>query len=487
MKSRLFWKILLGVWVMLLAISLGNALTQYVYFMQQRTSYLRFYDRYSEHIVVLMAAALRISGRSGFDEILKVWGREAGHDFQVSRVSPTQVSPTDRVPHHLKSTAAHTAANPPWAVVVSAPDGTWQVVYNPQFSEPTFVEMLRDIVRTPALIVELIVSLAFSALLAWYLTRPIQRLRLGFEQLARGELRARLHAQGWRRRDEISDLARDFDRIAERLEQLVVARDQLLHDVSHELRTPLARLRLSIDLAKQAESEGPGAGEVAVTDAVTGDPLVRIDAECHRIDGLVGELLTLSRAESDVRGRDEYFDVPELVRTVVAAAELEARHAGVTMQMTSYDDDVAASHWVMGDAELLRRGLENILRNALRHSSPGQSVEITVRPRHGMSHGADRELNGYDIEISDQGPGVAEAALEKIFEPFVRLPGEHHEGFGLGLAIARRAVHVHGGSVRAVNRAGGGLSVVISIPVDRAPQRSGTVTPGAGVNPKDGR
>lgn len=470
MKSRLFWKILFGVWIMLLVISLGGALTQYLYVMKQRASYLKVIDRWNEHFIELLAVALRTSGRSGLDEMVKIWKLAPPDHLNVRAVSPAQVSPSDRIPHHLKSTAADTSENQSWTVVASAPDGTWQLVYNSQVSAPTFIDVLRVLVQTPGpIIVELIVSLAFSALLAWYLTRPIQRLRLGFERLARGELRARLHAQTWRRRDEISDLARDFDRVAERLEQLVVARDQLLHDVSHELRTPLARLRLSIDLAKQAESGGSGTGEMAAIDTVVGDPLVRIDSECHRIDRLVGELLTLSRAESDAVRREEYFDIPELVRTVVAAAELEARHAGVTLQMTLCEDDVAAAHWVMGDAELLRRGVENVLRNALRHSSPGQSVEIAVRLRHGMGHGADGELGRYEIEISDRGPGVADAALEKIFEPFVRLAGERSEGFGLGLAIARRAVQVHGGGIRAVHRAGGGLSVVISIPVYRAP------------------
>jgi two-component system, OmpR family, sensor kinase len=465
MKSRLFWKILFGVWIMLLVISFGGALNQYLYVMKQRASYLELREQWNENFVDFLAVALRTSGRSGLDAVLRVWKLPPG-SLQVRAVSPAQVSLSDHIPHLLKSTAADTSLNQSWIVVVSAPDGAWRLVYSSQIPGDTFVDMLRAVVQTPGLlIVELIVSLVFSALLAWYLTRPIQRLRLGFERLARGELRARLHAQGWRRRDEISDLARDFDRIAERLEQLVVARDQLLHDVSHELRTPLARLRLSIDLAKQAESQGSSRGEVVAADTVMGDPLVRIDTECHRIDRLVGELLTLSRAESDAAGRDEYFDIPELVRTVVAAAELEARHAGVTMHMTLCADDVAAAHWVMGDAEVLRRGIENILRNALRHSSPGQSVEIAVRLRHGVGHGADSELGRYEIEISDRGPGVADTALEKIFEPFVRLAGEHPEGFGLGLAIARRAVQVHRGGIRAFHRVGGGLSVVISIPV----------------------
>lgn len=488
MKSRLFWKILLGVWAMLIAISLGIALTQYWYFAQQRASDLRSYDRSNADLVRLMVVTLHTSGRSGFDEFIKAWEFMSGENVSIRAVSPRQVFPSDLIPHHLQPAArGGKPATQSWTVVVPSPDGTWQVIYRPvQFSEPTFAEALEDLVRTPALIVELLASLAFSALLAWYLTRPIQRLHAGLERLARGDLRARLHAQAWRRRDEISDLARDFDRVAERLEQLVVVRDQLLHDVSHELRTPLARLRLSIDLARQGESIGSGAKQSAATDAVPGDPLERIDAECQRIDQLVGELLTLSRAESDVRGRDEYFDVPELVRTVVAAAELEANHAGVMTQMTSDAGDLSVAHWVMGDAELLRRALENILRNALRHSAPGQSVSIAVRMRYAMGQGANGTLDRYEIEIGDQGPGVADAALERIFEPFVRLPGEHNAGFGLGLAIARRAVHVHGGTVRAVNKAGGGLSVVISIPFDRAHQRAGAGAAEGAAQRKDG-
>jgi two-component system, OmpR family, sensor kinase len=471
MKSRLFWKILLGVWAMLLTMSLAVVLGQYLYFINQRATYLAFDDWNNERFVSLMAAVLRTGGRSALDDFLKIWGQATGDRLSVRAISPAQMFPTDRTPHHVKPTVADALlAHQPWTVVVSSPDGTWQLIYTPQFWEPHVVYMLRDFVRTrtPEFILEMLVSLAFSALLAWYLTRPIQRLRIGFERLARGDLRARLHAQTWGRRDEISDLARDFDHVAERLEQLVVARDQLLHDVSHALRTPLARLRLSIDLAKQADSAPSGTGQAAPGDAVTSHSLTRIDAECHRIDRLVGELLTLSRAESDITGNDEYFDVPELVRAVVEDAELEARHVGVTMQVKSHSADLAGTRWAVGDAELLRRGLENILRNALRHSPLGRSVEIVVRLRHGPGGGADGELNGYDIEISDQGPGVADAALEKIFDPFVRLPGESSEGFGLGLAIARRAVHTNGGAVRALNRVGGGLTVLISIPAAAA-------------------
>lgn len=471
MKSRLFWKILLGVWVMLLTISLGGALTQYLYFINERADYLAFDDQNNEHFVNMMAAALRTGGRSGLDEFLKIWKPPIGAQLRVRAVTRAQMSPTNSIAQHAKpaatdSSLARQPARQPWTVMVSSPDGAWQLTYALPAWEPRIVYRLQDFVRTPELIVELVVSLAFSALLAWYLTRPIQRLHVGFERLARGDLRARLHAQTWRRRDEISDLARDFDRVAERLEQLVATRDQLLHDVSHELRTPLARLRLSIDLAKQGELAPSGTGELAPGDAVIGHSLARIDAECQRIDRLVGELLTLSRAESDITGHDEYFDIPELVRTVVEDAELEAQHAGVAMQVKSHGGDLAGTRWAVGDAELLRRGLENILRNALRHSPPGPTVEIIVRLRHGAGQGADGA--GYDIEISDQGPGVADAALEKIFEPFVRLPGERSEGFGLGLAIARRAVHVNGGTVRALNRAGGGLTVLISVPAAAA-------------------
>ncbi len=146
-------------------------------------------------------------------------------------------------------------------------------------------------------------GLFFSTLLAWNLTRPMRQLRVGFERVAQGDLSVRLLPVMRRRHDELTEVARDFDSMAERLQALVSAREQLLHDVSHELRSPLARLQLAIGLAHQNPDNVDNA-------------LQRIEHESERLDKMIGELLALSRAENhSLADDDEYFDLQELVKS----------------------------------------------------------------------------------------------------------------------------------------------------------------------------
>ena len=163
-------------------------------------------------------------------------------------------------------------------------------------------------------------GLVFSALLAWYLTSPVQRIRTGFDRLARGDFAVRLGPSIGRRRDEIADLARDFDTMAKRLEELVRARDRLLADVSHELRSPLARLQLSIGLARQDSTK-------------VETSLQRISREAERLDEMVGEILTLSKLESGVRHAEDYFDFAEVIQLVTEDAKFEAAPQGVVVEL----------------------------------------------------------------------------------------------------------------------------------------------------------
>jgi two-component system OmpR family sensor kinase len=283
-----------------------------------------------------------------------------------------------------------------------------------------------------------------------------------------------------RRRDEIADLAHDFDMMAMQLQQLVAAREQLLHDVSHELRSPLARLQVAIGLARQNPQR------VAAT-------LERVEAEARRLDELVGEVLTLSRAESGAPQLDDYFDLTGLVRKVVADAQFEAQASGVQIavedrsvpagQNQTEQDDIAHDDTgqegdavFQGNAELMRRALENIVRNALHHSKAGQRVTVEIAGDLSTSSSGRPSGRSFVIRVADQGPGVAPEALTSIFDPFVRANDRQGEraaestGFGLGLAIAKRAVLAHGGSIEAHNAAGtgeagtGGLIVTIRLP-----------------------
>ena len=284
-------------------------------------------------------------------------------------------------------------------------------------------------------------GLAFSLILAWYLTNPVRRMQLGFGRLAQGDFTTRLGPAMGRRRDEIADLAHDFDRMAERLEELVKARDRLLADVSHELRSPLARLQLAIGLTRQ----DPSRLETS---------LQRIDREAAKLDELVGELLTLSKLESGVEHSEQYFDIAEIVKVVVEDAKFEATPAGIEVSVEMDPPQDKAEWLCAGSGKLIARATENIVRNAIRFSHSGQQVKVRLMAT---------KDSRFELTIMDQGPGVAEDMLGKLFQPFVKGSGEG-QGFGLGLAIAQRAIIAHGGTIAARNRSTRGLRVSVTLP-----------------------
>ncbi len=293
------------------------------------------------------------------------------------------------------------------------------------------------------LVATLLASLIFAALLGWYFSKPIRSLRSAFEAMVGGDLAVRLGPSMGQRRDELADLGRNFDRMASHLNALIDGQRRLLHDVSHELRSPLARLQAAIGLARQQ----PDKLQLS---------LERIERESERMEKLVGELLTLSRLEAGVMGvMEEEINMGELISGIVDDARFEAESSGRAVEFPGCDEV-----FVKGDAALLHRALENVVRNALRHTPEGSRVAV------------DAHLSGQDdllLTVLDHGPGVPEKELDAIFEPFFRGGGAAStaEGHGLGLAIARRVIEAHGGTVRALNRAGGGLCVEIRLPVRR--------------------
>jgi two-component system OmpR family sensor kinase len=291
----------------------------------------------------------------------------------------------------------------------------------------------------------------FSLLIARYLDGPIQKLRAGLERVAEGDLTVRLSEQLASRRDELADVARDFDLMAERLQQLLASRERLLHDVSHEFRSPLTRLLLAVDLAHQNPERSLAS-------------LERIEYEAKRLNDMVGELLTVSRAEFTAAKSETYFAIADLLSTVIADVTFEAQAMNVKVetdipaQLRDGDSPV-----IKGSPELLRKGIENVLRNAVKASQSGQTVTVRLEPP---------EVPGgkLRIEISDQGPGVPDAALERIFEPFVRLEGQPQGGgFGLGLAIADSAARAHNGAIWATNSPNG-FTVVFELSESRLRQ-----------------
>ena len=243
------------------------------------------------------------------------------------------------------------------------------------------------------------------------------------------------------RRDEIADLAHDFDHMAEQLQKAVDSRRVLLHDVSHELRSPLARMQTAIGLLRQDP-------------ALTEPMLARIELESERLDHLIEELLTLHRLEAGAPATPrERVDLIELLHAITEDADFEARAKGNQVCIDAEGAYVTEVH-----GELIYRALENVIRNAVKYSPEGTCVDVVARTRD----------DSLEVSVSDRGPGVPAEMLDHIFEPFVRLPHPPGgRGVGLGLAITCRAMTMHGAHVKAALRQGGGLEVTLSFP--RAP------------------
>jgi two-component system OmpR family sensor kinase len=287
-------------------------------------------------------------------------------------------------------------------------------------------------------------SLSVAVLLAWYVSKPIRSLRQAFNTAAQGDLDVRVADSLGRRRDELADLGRDFDRTAARLKLLMDGQRRLLHDVSHELRSPLARLQVAVGLARQHPDNVAAA-------------LDRVEHESVRMNKLIDELLTLSRLESGMAcGHEESVGVAELLIEVMADAGFELQNRS---KAVAFDIDVESlrSAKVTGNAEMLHRALENVVRNSIRHTPSGGQVYVV----------GEYDLGRHEVRlmIADEGPGVAAAELEAIFKPFFRGEGARGtSGHGLGLAITHRVIESHGGRIRALNRTSGGLAVEICLP-----------------------
>ncbi len=439
--GRLFWKIFFVFWLALLATAAATVLAVSL----QRS---RAASELAGGPPVRMAADLAAATlRHGGVDALRGWLREAerargpallavdAHGMDLLR-RPVPPAALDEARQLADSGARRRAAR-----LVAAPSGERYLLFAPGPAEPRRAARRGQLHPWALIATGALAALAASALLSWYLARPIRNLRWAFRAAAEGRLDTRVRPLMKGRRDEIADLGGDFDAMAQQLQKLVAAQRRLLHDVSHELRSPLARLQAAIGLVRQ----DPQRLEAS---------LERIEREVGRLDALVGEVLTLARLEGGTAaGGDERVDFADLVANVAADARFEAEAAGRKVELDSEDGVL-----VRGRAELLHRAVENVIRNAVKYTAPGTPVRVK------LSTVADppRAL----LTVRDHGPGVAPDEIERIFEPFYRSAGESSaQGFGLGLAIAHGAVLAHGGAIRASNAEGGGLRLEIQLPL----------------------
>jgi two-component system OmpR family sensor kinase len=441
--GRLFWKIFFGFWLSLVAISVavGLAVNLYNQARWEELDELAAGPR-AELALNAVAVALRHGGRETVAELFQDMPRRFRQQVLI-----VDAEGKDLFGHSVPAAALQRARQNIGDTLrarglrrVQLADGAEYLLFIPGEGRDDGASHRHPRDRRPFilwLISAGMTGLLFSAGLAWYLTRPVRHLRDASRQLAAGLLDTRVGPRIGRRRDEIADLGHDFDHMAGQLQSLVNAQQRLLHDVSHELRSPLARLQVAIGLLRQNPENA-------------GQALERIERESARLDELVGQLLTLSRLEAGVSPPAGAIDLTQLLHDIATDAQFES--AATNRRITLHSEDELT---VNGNHEALRRALDNIVRNALQYTPAQSGVEIGA---------ARTPAGGVHISVCDAGPGVAEDKLASLFEPFVRVDDNAARGgYGLGLAIARRAVEVHGGRIRAINRRGGGLCVEVDL------------------------
>jgi len=442
--GRLFWKIFIGFWIALVVAAVGAGTAVWVQHRNRDVPPPDLAAGPPARITTDLAAATL---RHGGVEALRQWMTEVharrpmmmfavddqGRDLLGREVPPAALMAAREIVAHGDEDRG--------ARQVAASDGTRYLLFVTRGPGPRGQRPPPGPPIPPweIIVIGIVTSLAFSAILAWYLARPIRSLRWAFDSAAAGRLETRVSPLMGKRRDEIADLGRDFDRMAQQLQNLVSAQRRLLHDVSHELRSPLARLHAAIGLARQE----PGKLEAT---------LERIEREATRLDSMVGEVLALARLESGTGTRmKERVDLAYIAASIAEDARFEAEALGRSVRFSASGDAP-----VMGNADLLHRAVENIVRNAVKFTRQGTTVDVRVHTTRSSAV----------LTVSDQGPGITPSELEKVFDPFYRgEAGQGTSGFGLGLAIAQRAVDAHGGAIHAANVAGGGLQVEVELPL----------------------
>jgi two-component system sensor histidine kinase CpxA len=311
---------------------------------------------------------------------------------------------------------------------------------------PLFPDLTRN---KPALFIHLTGLFFTIVLISWFLARhlarPIGELNKAAMAIAEGDFSVRVGDRLKKRSDEIGQLGRSFDVMARHINELLDAQNRLIRDISHELRSPLARLVVALELARKRSKE-----EAKLA-------LDRIEVEAERLGELTGQLLSIARLDADMgRVRMTLSDLRAFLQGIVEDAGFEASHEGKKVRLQSETE----ACFIAFNEEMLRSALENVIRNAVRHTPLGEPVEVRLR----------ETGDNVVISVRDYGPGVPEESLPDIFRPFYRIDEARDRGsggVGLGLAIAQRAVVLHGGKITAANAVDGGLEVSIFLPLRR--------------------
>ena len=452
MRSRIFWKIFLPFWILQTVIMLFLAYRVHESFGPERPWWVQPERRAVPVLARYATWRYSTRGQEGLREMLHGvalpkrsaywlfddnWNELSGY-----WLAPDARDAAKKALQHDGFAVTHHGA----FIAERVDDGAGhKYVFVGEFFHPPVLHSLPVSVFIVILLSSLLTSL-LCAILAQYLTRPIVRLRDAAAAIAGGNLDARAGRGPSDRRDEIADLVRDFDSMASEISDLVQSNKRMLMGVSHDLRSPIARIRVALSLAASAPEEERA------------ELLERIELELLRLNGMIEQVLTVARLES---GQMETPKVPVSLSQVLDEALEDARFEA----SQSNAEIVGGEGWpeltVVGDENMLRSAVENLLRNAIFYSGDGGRIEVKLTLTGGVAR----------ISVSDNGPGVPEDALPRLFKPFYRVDDARNTstgGSGLGLSLVSAAVKFHGGKVTARNRQPHGLEIAIEIPATRA-------------------
>lgn len=290
------------------------------------------------------------------------------------------------------------------------------------------------------ILLTIIISGIICYLLSIYVTKPLRILSNAAERLGKGNLNTRVGHFFGHKKDEINNLSNEFNHMAERLEKIIHSKQRLLQDVSHELRSPLARMHIALELLKQKNRD------------LEQPELKRIELEANRINDLIAEIIAFVRMEqpSDML-QIENINLTDLIKNIVNNANYECQNPKRVLFTHS------KSVFIRADKRFIDRAIENIIRNALYYSPKDSIITVTLK----------QTIENVVISISDQGPGIPNEQLEEIFNPFYRVDTAREKtsgGYGLGLSIAKQAIALHHGTIKAKNLKHGGLVLSIYLP-----------------------
>ena len=435
----LFWRILASFWLAIalvagLSILLGHILNQDAWILSRHPGLNGFAEKWTQ--------TYETKGADDAQQLLDQLKRTYHIDTQVLNDSSESVVPGTfpRRAAALEARQKNDDRQLPWrrltAEYISPTSGeTYLLIY--RIPHPELDAWHRDSLMWPlsALGIALVVLTLFSLLVTLSITRPLSQLRSAVHDLGQASYQQHSLARLSNRRDEFGVLATDFNLMGARLQSLIGSQRQLLRDVSHELRSPLARLRIALALAERA---GPEQREKLWP---------RLTRECDRLEDLISEILALARLDAE-HATAETVDMNVLLGSVRKDAQLSAPEQEVRIE-------AQPGLTLRGWPTMIERAVDNLLRNALRFSPPGKAIELQ----------ACLKEDRIELSVRDHGPGAPADCLKQLGEPFFRAPGQSAAGHGLGLAIARRAIERHGGTLKLGNHPTGGFMAVLELPL----------------------